>query len=715
MAKTHKNQRDCPSAGRQISAAECGSGRGSLYACPATCPFSPFTPNNYDQQLAIESNLIKKALVFREKEKAKGRLKDSGTEYIRAGAKDSHLVIHSQIIWEFYWERDASGRTLAELWLADKNSDLKNDERVLLSYSSRVRPVLYQVHRFIDAQTTEGVDLITGEVLRIVDRSAAASACRYDTVFGWMYPMPHFSRLSGSAANFPDIADLEPATVLREIVLHLGGPAETDALIPWLAKHFSRVVDALAAVAAARWEASVKKLDCQLITTDYRIRKSAPLIKSIETHRDILPEDAQDEDLREGFNQTFIWLVGEDAEADPLPLSLANKNQFSMGRPVLGRILIGTERVRIEAKSASRHQSLKDQFEKLTRSHTEFLREHRIDLAEQMLSGKSGKYDPSLVPSKLLENTAEIAFSTNLLSNNPDEPQRTALDVYAAMYENFIDGPISALDEQTPRSASQNPLMRSRLLRLMQTHIRNCDEKRRKEGVDIDLNPLLRELGLDELISEPPPLGVKKKETSLRNSEDDFLAEAIYGDEDPADFSSLSRPHRPSKLLRHVLSIEEVEERTRAMLERYSTFEESVEAVHRIFPGVLDFSFDLLADAVGKNAASFAIILVSRACIVMAGTQHSPIELDFVEITRLLSEDLIQVSNILNMTDESEHAAFDHWISSSLQPNLMLSLVALMMDASKDLSKKRHISSEKQFVIFAFIKSLITELSHALG
>ena len=222
-----------------------------------------------------------------------------------------------------------------------------------------------------------------------------------------------------------------------------------------------------------------------------------------------MPEDAQEADLREGFNQTFVWLVGEDAEADPLPLSSADKKQFSVGRPVLGRIMIGAERVRIEANSAIRHQSLKAQFEKLASPHTEFVREHRVDLIEQMLARRSGKHDPTLVPLKLLENTAEIAFSTDLLPSNPKEQERTVLDAYAGMYENFIDSPIRALDEQTPRSASQNPLLRSRLLRLMQTHIRNCDEKRRQEGIDIDLNPLLRELGLDELISEPPPLGLK--------------------------------------------------------------------------------------------------------------------------------------------------------------------------------------------------------------
>jgi hypothetical protein len=278
------------------------------------------------------------------------------------------------------------------------------------------------------------------------------------------------------------------------------------------AKQNLRVVDAVTAVSAARWEASIRKIDCQIIRTDYRNREGSTLIRKFQNQSNILQEIPSDDELREGFHEAFVSLVREEPASDQLQLSSANTTGFSMGRPVVGRILIGTERVRLEASSAMHHQSLKAQFEKLAGSVTEFLREHRIDLVAQMLSRKSGMYDPSLVPAKLLENTSQMVLSTDLLPNNSDEPQRVALDAYAAMYENFIDNPISALDEQTPRSVSKKPALRNRLLRLTQTHIRNCDQKRREEGVDIDLNPLLCELGLDELISEPPPLGFKKAE-----------------------------------------------------------------------------------------------------------------------------------------------------------------------------------------------------------
>ncbi len=60
VSKSKKHLRACPVLGRDITSAECGEGRGSVNACPAECPFFPFTPANYDQHGEIESRLISK-------------------------------------------------------------------------------------------------------------------------------------------------------------------------------------------------------------------------------------------------------------------------------------------------------------------------------------------------------------------------------------------------------------------------------------------------------------------------------------------------------------------------------------------------------------------------------------------------------------------------------------------------------------------------------
>ena len=99
----------------------------------------------------------------------------------------------------------------------------------------------------------------------------------------------------------------------------------------------------------------------------------------------------------------------------------------------------------------------------------------------------------------------------------------------APSYRDFADTPIPALDGLTPRAAVADPASRARLVQLMKGHVSRCDIQRRTRGEDFDLNPLLHELGLDELILPPPPLG--------------HVEEEEYDDEIPLD------PPPPQELL----------------------------------------------------------------------------------------------------------------------------------------------------------------------
>jgi hypothetical protein len=56
MSKAAK-QRFCPAGQRSISPAECGEFRGSRYACPADCLYSPLATANYGMLLALEKGV----------------------------------------------------------------------------------------------------------------------------------------------------------------------------------------------------------------------------------------------------------------------------------------------------------------------------------------------------------------------------------------------------------------------------------------------------------------------------------------------------------------------------------------------------------------------------------------------------------------------------------------------------------------------------------
>src|SRR4051794_36435813 len=118
MSKAKKHLRPCPALGREITAAECGSGRGSAYRCPAECPFFPFTPANYDKHGEIEEGLMRKAML-RAGQVLPPAERESLLRVLDASenAPDAMLKKHSHFTWLFHGRRDTEGRTLGERWL----------------------------------------------------------------------------------------------------------------------------------------------------------------------------------------------------------------------------------------------------------------------------------------------------------------------------------------------------------------------------------------------------------------------------------------------------------------------------------------------------------------------------------------------------------------------------------------------------------------------
>jgi hypothetical protein len=57
----------------------------------------------------------------------------------------------------------------------------------------------------------------------------------------------------------------------------------------------------------------------------------------------------------------------------------------------------------------------------------------------------------------------------------------------------------------TPRQAAQDPAQRPALIRLLKNRITNTDKQCLEQGLDYDINWLVRELGLTEILFDPPP------------------------------------------------------------------------------------------------------------------------------------------------------------------------------------------------------------------
>jgi hypothetical protein len=88
---------------------------------------------------------------------------------------------------ESFFRRDERGLTCAERWAQAKFPGLNNDERVFLRAKMQVRVVLLEVHRVLDEQRVEGIDLLAPEAppLIFADRSLAARTPRFATLLTW--------------------------------------------------------------------------------------------------------------------------------------------------------------------------------------------------------------------------------------------------------------------------------------------------------------------------------------------------------------------------------------------------------------------------------------------------------------------------------------------------------------------------------------------------
>ncbi|HRE08957.1 MAG TPA: hypothetical protein PKX00_25285, partial [Opitutaceae bacterium] len=181
---------------------------------------------NYTALLSIEDALDRRLLkwVF---EHAPDRVELERGLQQAVAARSGHSA-HAFVVWNLFFRRDEHGLTGAQRFAQAGFPGLNNDERVFLQAKMQTRVILLEVHRVIDGQRFEAIDLLAPEAapMVFVDRSTAARTPRFATLLAWTYPLPHFSRMNGTAISMSNVDGFEPQEVVIETVRHLGGPTE---------------------------------------------------------------------------------------------------------------------------------------------------------------------------------------------------------------------------------------------------------------------------------------------------------------------------------------------------------------------------------------------------------------------------------------------------------------------------------------------------------
>jgi hypothetical protein len=696
MSKASKN-RACPAVGREIPVSDCVAHRHSSYACPAECPHNPFASANYSRFLELEGKLDRQSMDYLMEHAADRPAMEKALQ--RAQSHPSLHAMHAWYEWNLFFAPGADGLTCCERWEKAGFSELKSDQRVLQRAKMKTRMALLEIHRVLDGERVEAVDLFAPDASPMLfqDRGLAGMAVRFACVLTWIYPLPHFWRLSGTAAVIPDMSQFSPEEIVMEIVRHLGGPATVDGARRWLAENFLRFDDALQATSRVRRMKMFAGMDAKFGKAVYELQ--APFAECrarLDQLPDVEPDDLSDAERQEGFAEARVWFTESVALKQAVPPG---------GRAVLGRVLLGQAHWRLEAFGGERFAQLRRQFEKHLGQRVRFTGERLDDLGTRM-AAKEPAVNESLVPSRLLGEPQKILMASSRVPTPPTNLSReeAEFELMRAADRAFLDDEIPALDKKTPREAARNPALRPRLIRLLKQRVQAHDERNRQTGRTDDINWLLRELGVDEIIFDPPPWRPPPPD---RMRTDELPDEEDFGGEPEPNPNLPPAPPLPAV----PLSMEEAAKRMDAAVNAFATAADAEAAIFESGATLIDDADELTVDMLSDAEFSFCLVFLLQAWFVLVPPGHRPPKIHFPDLAAAFDRNYRDIEEAVSSPLAD---GLVNYAKTSCQPELLLLLTSEILKSGKTAPKKIRPSPESLVVMLALVKAIVEELDAAL-
>lgn len=618
------------------------------------------------------------------------------------------LVQREQFFVEtFYLERDGAGKTFAERLLENGSDRLSNDERVLLGRMTQMRPALIEIHRVISETQCEAVDLIAPKrkPFLLQDGALAARAVRFWQLLGWIFPMPHYCRMHGAAFPLPEVDGFEPEEVLRELVVHLGGPiTPAEALREWLARHTMDMDEAVKEVAAARQRRMWEEMDVKICQCTYAIRGSREtLLRLLTREGDCAPVEWEEGEETAGLQAA--WDCFDEMgplEPGQTGLRLERSEDTSLGRSLLGQMILSEDQLRLETNASARLQALKKRVEKRAGRLLEFVSERVDDLARKQ-SALAPSADLSLVPPALLQNPPRISLSATR-SEEKLPPGLSLEEAGAELMQRYqrqwIDLAVPALGGKTPREAARDPALRPALIRLIKPIIRRHDERVLRTGQEEDINWLPTELQLEEVAFPAPP----PREPVGPADEENFL--------DPADEEIFFDP--PPPLPPRPLREKEILERMDAFDQKFSTAAETLEALMEVAPQLFEAIEEITVE-IAERSGLFLLTVLARAWFVFFPPGTAP---DRFDAEAFIARAAAETDEFLERAQSSPKrtAAF---LETGPQPILAMMLTGPLLDLGMPPRKRRggfedfHVPVQEMPILIGALRAFIDEAHRA--
>ena len=629
-------KRACPALGTTIPAKTCGADRLSRIPCPASCPFNPFAPEQYDEFSSIELQLIRKQQDRLTKIAARNG--DSREIDTIINAKDDFSGFHAQFLagWR---NRNAAGQSFFTAWESDHWDGLSNDERVLASHFQNAHAAILEVRQVLDDQSTEVIDLLdpAGQPFVIVDRTIASRAGRFSLFLIFIYKAPLFFRSVGTLVSLPDFPQLDPIDTIRAIASHHGGPSSLSELRSWLEQHAPLVFSTVSKAHGLRTRPTASQLPPG--SWAYNLTGTPEAVTAIlSTHDDAHPEGISDAEIDDGYDDAFLVSPGENQP--------------------FGRLLVGPPGVIASCLLGSQTTSLPLWIEN-TLGSTVILRPDPAAAAH-----------PD-VPAILLSKSAPTATEAHAV------PKSTSTGDWLREFGRkqtalFFSEANPLLEGKSPEAAAAFPPLRPILVRLCKQHISGIDYLRRSAGIDTDANDILARLGLTEIIFPPAPLGKPLEDprvTSFPTAAQPTSPPLRLPILTSADRKFFRRQKSP---LQNVLDADRILKGIRSMVAECPSEEDVINWFEAAWGDLLDLILIACEDH-SDLVYTHCISVASRAAWVLFAQKLPEEATDNLRFAFFLEEATDNLREITDIRDEQELMAL---ASTTPQPLLACGMVA---------------------------------------
>ncbi|MBK9138766.1 MAG: hypothetical protein IPM17_08400 [Verrucomicrobia bacterium] len=521
-----KNSRFCPALDQFISPADCGAQRGSKIVCRPACAFFPFGTQGYDLWLKLDGAWLAKAVKFLAdrlgREELQRRIRRF-TVPMRASDIEFESAFANALNYSLFVEREADGRTRAEIWAATTATrDLNNDEQVMLRHRMSTRPGILEVQEVLDSLALRCIDLLDPERGEFVlfDRGAAAQMVRFSRMLTWVTHYPHFSRTNVFAMDMPHNIHAAWLEEVSKRAAAAGTNRPGYSLRDYLAENFVDAVTLVNALADEYRRRLFASLDVHHCVASYLITGDPAAVETVlrgkaDFEADTAPDDSQFAPPK----LFFRWLQqGESAEcAQTIAAKGGARVDTNVGGVgTVGNVRLYPERLLIETFSRAKHDFARQKVAQYLGELVTFEKESIVDLAKILEERRAREATIGEAEAAVFNNEASSASMDESVQaqsetnkNKAEEPipdperQEAIQQAHRQHYERFLDESNPALDGQTPRAAATNPALRPKLVELMKAHLHGLERRCREDGLHLDIDWVLDALDLASLKAKP--------------------------------------------------------------------------------------------------------------------------------------------------------------------------------------------------------------------